>query len=390
MTHRGLLSGGEDILMEEHGTDGKKSGGLTVSGEEAGLKVIGLLERHFGLPKSLLHRWIRTGQVRVNGGRVQPFARVEEGDTVRVPPFAEAMAGEAGETKAAVQDLPELPIIGEKDGLVAVFKPAGLPTQPGTGHEDSASERLRAMSGDSAFPITPAHRLDRDTSGVLLCGRTFQALTRAQELFRDHDGLGKEYLAWVEGHWPYRGEHVLRHYLSKRLVGGHEKMTASENPADGREAVLAARALAFNGGATLLLVRIFTGRTHQIRVQLAAAGYPIVNDGKYGRPGGGTMYLHCFRLFLPDGTVFSAAPSWKGDFAAAGDPSPIAARPGVRQREKRGEEMRHDRRNGKQGSGVDGRKAQRNGARVLGKPGSHERGTPRPFRCPDGRASRGR
>lgn len=235
--------------MEEHGTDGKKSGGLTVSGEEAGLKVIGLLERHFGLPKSLLHRWIRTGQVRVNGGRVQPFARVEEGDTVRVPPFAEAMAGEAGETKAAVQDLPELPIIGEKDGLVAVFKPAGLPTQPGTGHEDSASERLRAMSGDSAFPITPAHRLDRDTSGVLLCGRTFQALTRAQELFRDHDGLGKEYLAWVEGHWPYRGEHVLRHYLSKRLVGGHEKMTASENPADGREAVLAARALAFNGGA---------------------------------------------------------------------------------------------------------------------------------------------
>ena len=390
MTHRGLLSCGEDILMEEHGTDGKKSGGLTVSGEEAGLKVIGLLERHFGLPKSLLHRWIRTGQVRVNGGRVQPFARVEEGDTVRVPPFAEAMAGEAGETKAAVQDLPELPIIGEKDGLVAVFKPAGLPTQPGTGHEDSASERLRAMSGDSAFPITPAHRLDRDTSGVLLCGRTFQALTRAQELFRNHDGLGKEYLAWVEGHWPYRGEHVLRHYLSKRLVGGHEKMTASENPADGREAVLAARTLAFNGGATLLLVRIFTGRTHQIRVQLAAAGYPIVNDGKYGRPGGGTMYLHCFRLFLPDGTVFSAAPSWKGDFAAAGDPSPIAARPGVRQREKRGEEMRHDRRNGKQGSGVDGRKAQRNGARVLGKPGSHERGTPRPFRCPGGRASRGR
>lgn len=390
MTHRGLLSGGEDILMEEHGTDGKKSGGLTVSGEEAGLKVIGLLERHFGLPKSLLHRWIRTGQVRVNGGRVQPFARVEEGDTVRVPPFAEAMAGEAGETKAAVQDLPELPIIGEKDGLVAVFKPAGLPTQPGTGHEDSASERLRAMSGVSAFPITPAHRLDRDTSGVLLCGRTFQALTRAQELFRNHDGLGKEYLAWVEGHWPYRGEHVLRHYLSKRLVGGHEKMTASENPADGREAVLAARALAFNGGATLLLVRIFTGRTHQIRVQLAAAGYPIVNDGKYGRPGVGTMYLHCFRLFLPDGTVFSAAPSWKGDFAAAGDPSPIAARPGVRQREKRGEEMRHDRRNGKQGSGVDGRKAQRNGARVLGKPGSHERDTPRPFRCPGGRASRGR
>ena len=390
MMHRGLLSGGEDILMEEHGTDGKKRGGLTVSGEEAGLKVIGLLERHFGLPKSLLHRWIRTGQVRVNGGRVQPFARVEEGDTVRVPPFAEAMAGEAGETKAAVQDLPELPIIGEKDGLVVVFKPAGLPTQPGTGHEDSASERLRAMSGDSAFPITPAHRLDRDTSGVLLCGRTFQALTRAQELFRNHDGLGKEYLAWIEGHWPYRGEHVLRHYLSKRLVGGHEKMTASENPADGREAVLAARALAFNGGATLLLVRIFTGRTHQIRVQLAAAGYPIVNDGKYGRPGSGPMYLHCFRLFLPDGTVFSAAPSWKGDFAVTGDPAPIAARPEVRQREERGEEVMHEKKNGKQGRGVDGRQAQRNGAQVLGKSGSHERGTPRPFRCPSGRTSHGR
>ena len=111
--------------MEEHGTDGKKSGGLTVSGEEAGLKVIGLLERHFGLPKSLLHRWIRTGQVRVNGGRVQPFARVEEGDTVRVPPFAEAMAGEAGEPKAAVPELPERPGSGEKAGPRARL-PAGL------------------------------------------------------------------------------------------------------------------------------------------------------------------------------------------------------------------------------------------------------------------------
>ena len=77
MTHRGLLSGGEDMLMEEHGTDGKKAGGLSVSAGEAGLKVIGFLERHFGLPKSLLHRWIRTGQVRVNGGRVQSFARVK-------------------------------------------------------------------------------------------------------------------------------------------------------------------------------------------------------------------------------------------------------------------------------------------------------------------------
>ncbi len=389
MTHRGLLSGGEDMLMEEHGTDGKKAGGLSVSAGEAGLKVIGFLERHFGLPKSLLHRWIRTGQVRVNGGRVQPFARVKEGDTVRVPPFAEAVSRETGVTKTVDPELPELPVIGEKDGLVAVFKPAGLPTHPGTGHEDSASERLRAMSGDSAFPITPAHRLDRDTSGVLLCGRTFQALTGAQELFRDHDRLGKEYLTWVEGHWPYKGEHVLRHYLAKRLVGGQEKMTASENPADGREAVLAARALSFNGGATLLLVRIFTGRTHQIRVQLAAAGHPIVNDGKYGRPGNGPMYLHCFRLFLPDGTVFSAAPSWKGDFAVTGDPAPIAARPEVRQREER-EEKRHGTRNGKQGRSVDGRKAQRNGTRVLGESGSHERGTPRPFRCPVRRAARGR
>lgn len=376
--------------MEEHGTDGKKSGGLTVGGEEAGLKVIGLLERHFGLPKSLLHRWIRTGQVRVNGGRVQPFVRVEEGDVVRVPPFAEVMARGTGETKAAVQDLPELPIIGEKDGLVAVFKPAGLPTHPGTGHEDSASERLRAMSGDSAFPVTPAHRLDRDTSGVLLCGRTFQALSRAQELFRAHDGLGKEYLAWVEGHWPYKGEHVLRHYLSKRLVGGHEKMTASENPADGREAVLAARALTFNGGATLLLVRIFTGRTHQIRVQLAAAGHPVVNDGKYGCPGNGPMYLHCFRLFLPGGTVFSAAPSWKGIFAVTGDPAPIAVRPGISRRDERREEMGHEKRIGKQGRSVDGRKAQRNDARVLGESGPHERGTPWPFRCPGRRTSRGR
>jgi len=247
------------------------------------------------------------------------------------------------------------------------------------------------MSGGSAFPITPVHRLDRDTSGVLLCARTFQALTEAQALFREHTRLGKEYLAWSEGRWPFEGEKVLRHYLAKRLVGGREKMTASENPADGREAVLAARAVAFNGRATLLLIRIFTGRTHQNRVQLAAAGHPIVNDGKYGRPGKGRMYLHCFRLFLPDGAVFAAKPLWKGDFAVTAEPDPIAARPAVSQPEEDArEEKRHGHREKGGAKPVDGRRAQQYDASLLGEPRAHERRASRPFRRPGGRSADGR
>ena len=154
---------------------------VTVDPREGGQKLLQFLQRRLDLPPSLLHRWIRTGQVRINGGRAKPFGLVAAGDAVRLPPFALGMsrrskaAGSLSspapgqEPRPRAQALPPLPRPLLQDGDLWVFcKPAGLPTHPGTGHEDSLSSRLAARAGDAPFKPTPVHRLDKDTSGILL------------------------------------------------------------------------------------------------------------------------------------------------------------------------------------------------------------------------------
>ena len=154
---------------------------VIVDPREGGQKLLQFLQRRLDLPPSLLHRWIRTGQVRINGGRAKPFGLVAAGDSVRLPPFAlgmsrrsKATGGQASpeqghEPRPRAQALPPAPRPLQKDGDLWVFcKPAGLPTHPGTGHEDSLSSRLAAGAGDAPFKPTPVHRLDKDTSGILL------------------------------------------------------------------------------------------------------------------------------------------------------------------------------------------------------------------------------
>ena len=158
---------------------------VIVDPREGGQKLLQFLQRRLDLPPSLLHRWIRTGQVRINGGRAKPFGLVAAGDSVRLPPFAlgmsrrsKATGGQASpeqehEPRQRTQALPPAPRPLQKDGDLWVFcKPAGLPTHPGTGHEDSLSSRLAARAGDAPFKPTPVHRLDKDTSGILLVAAT--------------------------------------------------------------------------------------------------------------------------------------------------------------------------------------------------------------------------
>lgn len=295
---------------------------FAVQAVESGQKLLQLLQRRLDLPQGLLHRWIRTGQVRLNGGRAKPFAIVAVGDMIRLPPFAVGMAGrkKAGAGPAAVSALP--PLVGRSGDIWAFNKPSGLPTQPGTGHEDSLAGRLAARYAGQPYIPTPIHRLDKDTSGILLVAGSFAALSAMTSALRRHE-LHKEYLAWVAGCWPQGETGQLRHWLRKTAAGGSERMRVSPLPGDGVEAVLSVRALRSGPERSLLLVQLQTGRTHQIRAQLAYMGHPVLGDGKYGIPATAPcLMLHALRVTLPDGEAFACLPEWGPPFAVTDMPPP--------------------------------------------------------------------
>jgi len=215
---------------------------LTVSAEEAGQKILQFLARRLGLARSMLHRWIRTGQVRRNGSRVQAFDRVEAGDHIRVPPFAPRLIAVSEEEASPKLPLPR--IVAELPGLLVLAKPAGLPVQPGSGHRDSVTSRLAACFAHLPFTPTPAHRLDKDSSGLLLAATSYERLRALHEAFARRL-LKKTYLAWVEGAWPEAGPCVLRDLLEKTGGPGREKVQSGR----GREALCEAFACTGRRGA---------------------------------------------------------------------------------------------------------------------------------------------
>jgi len=278
---------------------------LHVGQAEAGQKLVQYLGRVLGkdVPGSVFMRWIRTGQVRVDGRRAKPFDRLALGQAVRLPPFAQIVQTEASEPAPL-----DLPLVGETEDWLIIAKPAGLPAHPGSGWSDSVQTRLGRAHPGQTFVPTIAHRLDRDTSGILLAAKTYQALTDLQLAFRQGQ-VKKEYLAWVKGAWELSdlGQPVgLKDRLAKAGPFGREKMALGQ----GKLAVLEARPMIIEPDRSLLVIRLFTGRTHQIRAQLAGAGHPVQGDAKYGE-GKPPMFLHAWRLSLPGGT-FVCPPPWAG------------------------------------------------------------------------------
>ena len=283
---------------------------LTVSPEEAGQKVLQFLIRRLGLAPSMLHRLMRTGQVRRNASRVRAFDRVETGDSIRVPPFAlrlvAAVEQDAGKLKPARAPLPD--IVAELPGLLVLNKPAGLPVQPGSGHTDSVAGRLAVHFAHLPFKPTPAHRLDKDSSGLLLAATSYERLRALHEAFARRK-LKKTYLAWVEGLWSEEALCTLHDLLEKTGAPGREKVRSGQ----GRAALCEAVCLRREAGRSLLCVNLLTGRTHQIRAQLSTRGHPVCGDVKYGaRPRRGGLFLHCFSMGLPDGERFVCLPPWIG------------------------------------------------------------------------------
>ncbi|WP_029897114.1 RluA family pseudouridine synthase [Desulfohalovibrio reitneri] len=264
---------------------------VTVSRAEAGCKLVDFLQRRVGegVPRGAVMKWVRTGQVRVDGGRAKPFRKLREGEKVRIPPHTPATREE--------KPRPPLEIVFQNEDVLAVAKPRGLPTQRGAGWNDSVADRMRAMFPGADYPPAPAHRLDKDTTGLLLAGRSHASQRWLHRLFEER-GVGKRYLAWVAGKWPHSGETEVVDKLEKGAETGEmEKMRVTES---GREARAVVRPLLVREDATLVEVELLTGRTHQIRVQLASRGHPLLGDRKYGAPPHATpLMLHAWRLELP-------------------------------------------------------------------------------------------
>jgi len=286
---------------------------LTVTAEEAGQKLLQYLARRLeDVPPTALQRFIRTGQVRVDGRRAKPFSRLALGQLVRVPPYVPARPHAPARPETAAPETAPLDILYEDDELLAVIKPAGLPVHPGSGHPTALTTLLHARQPDAPFKATPAHRLDRDTTGILLVAKSYRMLRAIHEAMESGD-ICKDYLAWLCGHWTLGEVNewvTLRDRLAKEGEPGQERMQCCDT---GKEAVSKVRLLYSTGEASLVEVRLETGRTHQIRTQLGSRGYPVLGDPKYG---GGTppLYLHAWRIVLPD-AAFSCPPAWPAPFA---------------------------------------------------------------------------
>ncbi|NJD24567.1 MAG: RluA family pseudouridine synthase [Betaproteobacteria bacterium] len=275
---------------------------LVIGEEEAGQRLDNFLIRHCkGVPKSHLYRILRSGEVRVNSGRVDATYRLRPGDALRLPPIRLAERPES-EVVDAAKARAELPVLYEDDALLAIDKPEGIAVHGGSGVSFGVIEALRRQRPQAKF-LELAHRLDRETSGLLLVGKKRLALTALHDMFREHGaGADKRYLVVVRGRWMNATQHV-RLPLYKHLAeGGERRVTVSS---EGKPAHTVFRLLARWQGCSLLEAQLRTGRTHQIRVHLAHLGFPILGDEKYGdfelnrqlrRNGLKRMGLHAWRM----------------------------------------------------------------------------------------------
>jgi 23S rRNA pseudouridine955/2504/2580 synthase len=250
-----------------------------------------------GVPKSHIYRIVRSGEVRVNKGRVSADYRIKIGDSIRIPPIRVA---ERSETPNAPSR--EFDLAYEDDAMIVIDKPAGVAVHGGSGVSFGVIEQLRRARPQAKL-LELAHRLDRETSGLLIIAKKRSALTRLHDQFREGI-IAKRYLALVKGRWRNALQHV-RLPLHKYLLPDGERRVRVDT--EGKTAHSIMRLVSRWENFSLVEVELKTGRTHQIRVHLSHLGFPIAGDDKYGdftlnkdlaKAGLKRMFLHAAQLQL--------------------------------------------------------------------------------------------
>ncbi|WP_020559922.1 RluA family pseudouridine synthase [Thiofilum flexile] len=255
----------------------------TVSEHEAGQRIDNFLLRYFkNVPKSVIYRIIRKGEVRVNKGRIKPEHKLALGEVVRIPPVKQDEVPQDTKAVAAHSLLQQIEraVIFEDEQIIALNKPAGIPVHGGTGHEVGLIEAFRQLRPNLPY-VELVHRIDRDTSGVVALAKSREALTQLHALMREGE-VDKRYQTLVAGQWQDGVQHITTNLMREHnAVRGH-KMRVLDDDDEGKEAESIFTPKRIMSQATLMDVKILTGRMHQIRVQLAHLGYPILGDDRYG------------------------------------------------------------------------------------------------------------
>ena len=253
-----------------------------------------LLGQLKGVPRSMVYRLVRSGQVRVDGARCKPDQRLLAGQSVRIPPVREASAGAPIAASASTLEMLEQAILFEDEDLLVLNKPSGLAAHGGSGVSYGAIEALRQLRPQARLELV--HRLDRDTSGLMLVAKRRPVLLALQESLREGQ-VDKRYLSLLVGRIE-RDRFDVNAPLRKQVLSGGERMV--QVASDGKASLSRYRVLERFASCTLVEVKIETGRTHQIRVHSQHAGHPVAGDGKYGDAEGNRLLRQAGldRLFL--------------------------------------------------------------------------------------------
>jgi len=272
---------------------------VEIDSETEGQRIDNFLVRALkGVPKSHIYRLLRSGQVRVNGKRVDQMYRLAVGDSVRIPPVRVSQS--ATQPRHVPVGTP-LPVVFEDDALLIVDKPAGQAVHGGSGVSYGVIEQLRVQRPEIRL-LELAHRLDRETSGLLIVAKKRAALAVLHEMMRE-GRVEKHYITMVAGHWRNERQHI-KQPLYKYLTPEGERRVRVQSDGKAAHSIVTLRRRWTDFSE--LGVELKTGRTHQIRVHLTHAGFPLVGDDKYGdfalnkqlaRDAGlQRMFLHAARL----------------------------------------------------------------------------------------------
>ena len=277
---------------------------ITIDEDYAGQRVDNFLMGHLkGVPRSLVYRILRKGEVRVNKGRIRPEYRLKEGDVIRVPPVKVQERGEQKQAGRRMVQLLEDSVLYEDRAIIVLNKPAGLAVHGGSGINLGLIEALR-QARPREKNLELVHRLDRDTSGCLMVAKKRSALKALHQSLRNNQ-VKKHYVALVKGSWPKRKKQVDAKLEKFHLSSGERMVKVSDN---GKPSKTQFDILESFEGLTLVEARPITGRTHQIRVHAQSVGCPLVGDDKYNldefnqtmkQQGFHRLFLHACKLSFP-------------------------------------------------------------------------------------------